>query len=185
MIAQALAFVRTHGVVLESASGPVPSLAAVIAGAPIPRQLVGTSAGPADLPNSRGPCERLRPSWCAGWSAGRSPMCIVGCGQPSCVSPIGFRLIAWPRFGRCTRRLVATESRRRRFPTGCHRWCCRTRPGCPRGRRSRYWESGCPAASKDRRRAGSDHRPAAADQAPEGWLVVDAARRPVPRPGAH
>ena len=33
--AQALAFVHTHGVVLESASGPVPSLAAVIAGEPI------------------------------------------------------------------------------------------------------------------------------------------------------
>ena len=33
--AEALAFVRTHGVVLESASGPVPSLAEAIAGAPI------------------------------------------------------------------------------------------------------------------------------------------------------
>ena len=33
--AQALAFVRIHGVVLESASGPVPSLAAAIVGAPI------------------------------------------------------------------------------------------------------------------------------------------------------
>jgi len=29
---QALAFIRTHGVVLESAQGPVPSLAEVIAG---------------------------------------------------------------------------------------------------------------------------------------------------------
>jgi hypothetical protein len=34
-IADALEFVRTHGVVLESATGPVPSLAAVIAGGPI------------------------------------------------------------------------------------------------------------------------------------------------------
>jgi len=33
--AEALAFVRTHGVVLESASGPVPSLAEAITGAPI------------------------------------------------------------------------------------------------------------------------------------------------------
>jgi hypothetical protein len=33
--AEALAFVRTHGVVLESASGPVPSLAEAIAGNPI------------------------------------------------------------------------------------------------------------------------------------------------------
>ena len=33
--AQALRFVRTHGVVLESASGPVPSLAAAIVGEPI------------------------------------------------------------------------------------------------------------------------------------------------------
>jgi hypothetical protein len=33
--AEALAFVRTHGVVLESASGPVPSLAEAIVGAPI------------------------------------------------------------------------------------------------------------------------------------------------------
>ena len=33
--AEALAFVRTHGVVLESASGPVPSLAEAIAGSPI------------------------------------------------------------------------------------------------------------------------------------------------------
>ena len=33
--AQALAFVRTHGVVLESASGPVPSLTAAIVGEPI------------------------------------------------------------------------------------------------------------------------------------------------------
>lgn len=33
--AEALAFVRTHGVVLESASGPVPSLAEAIAGGPI------------------------------------------------------------------------------------------------------------------------------------------------------
>src|SRR5882762_11513636 len=32
---QAVAFVRKHGVVLESASGPVPSLAEAIAGAPI------------------------------------------------------------------------------------------------------------------------------------------------------
>ena len=32
---QALAFVRKHGVVLESARGPVPSLAEVIAGGPI------------------------------------------------------------------------------------------------------------------------------------------------------
>ena len=32
---QAVAFVRRHGVVLESASGPVPSLAAEITGAPI------------------------------------------------------------------------------------------------------------------------------------------------------
>lgn len=32
---QALAFVREHGVVLESAAGPVPSLAEVVAGAPI------------------------------------------------------------------------------------------------------------------------------------------------------
>ena len=32
---QALAFIRTHGVVLESARGPVPSLAQVIAGEPI------------------------------------------------------------------------------------------------------------------------------------------------------
>jgi hypothetical protein len=32
---QALAFVRKHGVVLESAQGPVPSLAEAIAGAPI------------------------------------------------------------------------------------------------------------------------------------------------------
>jgi len=32
---QALAFVRTHGVVLESARGPVPSLAEAIAGEPI------------------------------------------------------------------------------------------------------------------------------------------------------
>jgi hypothetical protein len=33
--ADAVEFVRTHGVVLESAAGPVPSLAAVIAGGPI------------------------------------------------------------------------------------------------------------------------------------------------------
>ena len=33
--AEALAFVRTHGVVLESATGPVPSLAEAIVGAPI------------------------------------------------------------------------------------------------------------------------------------------------------
>ena len=33
--AQALRFVRTHGVVLESASGPVPSLAAAIVGEPL------------------------------------------------------------------------------------------------------------------------------------------------------
>jgi len=33
--AEALAFVRTHGVVLESATGPVPSLASAIAGGPI------------------------------------------------------------------------------------------------------------------------------------------------------
>src|ERR1700736_1466812 len=33
--AQALAFVRRHGVVLESGSGPVPSLTAAIAGGPI------------------------------------------------------------------------------------------------------------------------------------------------------
>ncbi len=33
--AQALRFVRTHGVVFESASGPVPSLAAAIVGEPI------------------------------------------------------------------------------------------------------------------------------------------------------
>ena len=33
--AEALTFVRSHGVVLESASGPVPSLASVIAGGPI------------------------------------------------------------------------------------------------------------------------------------------------------
>jgi len=32
---QALAFIREHGVVLEAAQGPVPSLAAVIAGGPI------------------------------------------------------------------------------------------------------------------------------------------------------
>src|SRR5258707_14153303 len=32
---QALAFIREHGVVLESARGPVPSLAQVIAGEPI------------------------------------------------------------------------------------------------------------------------------------------------------
>jgi hypothetical protein len=32
---QALAFIRKHGVVLESAQGPVPSLAEVIAGEPI------------------------------------------------------------------------------------------------------------------------------------------------------
>jgi hypothetical protein len=32
---QAVAFVRKHGVVLESAAGPVPSLAGAIAGAPI------------------------------------------------------------------------------------------------------------------------------------------------------
>jgi len=32
---RALAFVRRHGVVLESARGPVPSLAAVTAGAPV------------------------------------------------------------------------------------------------------------------------------------------------------
>ena len=32
---QAAAFVRKHGVVLESAAGPVPSLAAAIAGSPI------------------------------------------------------------------------------------------------------------------------------------------------------
>jgi hypothetical protein len=32
---QAIAFVRKHGVVVESASGPVPSLAAAVAGAPI------------------------------------------------------------------------------------------------------------------------------------------------------
>jgi hypothetical protein len=33
--AEALTFVRKHGVVLEAATGPVPSLAGVIAGAPI------------------------------------------------------------------------------------------------------------------------------------------------------
>jgi hypothetical protein len=33
--AEALAFVRTHGVVLESGTGPVPSLASTIAGGPI------------------------------------------------------------------------------------------------------------------------------------------------------
>ena len=33
-VVEALSFVRTHGVVLESASGPVPSLAHVIAGGP-------------------------------------------------------------------------------------------------------------------------------------------------------
>ena len=32
---QAIAFVRKHGIVLESASGPVPSLAATVAGAPM------------------------------------------------------------------------------------------------------------------------------------------------------
>ena len=32
---QALAFIRKHGVVLEAAHGPVPSLAEVMAGAPI------------------------------------------------------------------------------------------------------------------------------------------------------
>jgi len=32
---QALAFIRKHGVVLEAAQGPVPSLAAVIAGGPV------------------------------------------------------------------------------------------------------------------------------------------------------
>jgi hypothetical protein len=34
---QALAFIRKHGVVLEAAQGPVPSLAAVIAGGPVGR----------------------------------------------------------------------------------------------------------------------------------------------------
>lgn len=33
--AEALSFVQTHGVVLESAAGPVPSLAAAIAGSPV------------------------------------------------------------------------------------------------------------------------------------------------------
>jgi len=33
--AEALAFVRTHGVVLESGTGPVPSLASTVAGGPI------------------------------------------------------------------------------------------------------------------------------------------------------
>ena len=33
--AQALAFVKRHGIVLESARGPVPSLAAKVAGAPV------------------------------------------------------------------------------------------------------------------------------------------------------
>lgn len=33
--AEALAFVRTHGIVLESGSGPVPSLANTVAGGPI------------------------------------------------------------------------------------------------------------------------------------------------------
>jgi hypothetical protein len=33
---QALAFIRKHGVVLESARGPAPSLAEVIVGAPVP-----------------------------------------------------------------------------------------------------------------------------------------------------
>jgi hypothetical protein len=33
--AEALAFVRTHGVVLEAAAGPVPSLASAIAGGPV------------------------------------------------------------------------------------------------------------------------------------------------------
>lgn len=33
--AEALAFVRTHGVVLESGTGPAPSLATVVAGGPI------------------------------------------------------------------------------------------------------------------------------------------------------
>jgi hypothetical protein len=32
---QAVAFIRKHGVVLESASGPLPSLAAIVAGGPI------------------------------------------------------------------------------------------------------------------------------------------------------
>jgi hypothetical protein len=34
--AEALSFVCTHGLVLESATGPVPSLAATVAGGPIP-----------------------------------------------------------------------------------------------------------------------------------------------------
>jgi hypothetical protein len=35
IVADALSFVQTHGVVLESATGPVPSLAAAIAGRPV------------------------------------------------------------------------------------------------------------------------------------------------------
>ena len=143
---EALAFVATHGVVLESASGPVPSLVATILGEPIRgswwdiRRVIRSSG-------SLEPCVSPRPSWCVGWSAGRSALCIAGYGQRWCGSPTGFRRTAWASSGRCIRLLATTESRRRRFQTGCRRWCWRTRRHYLKRRRSACWDPGCHMAN--------------------------------------
>ena len=72
--AEALTFVRKHGVVLEAATGPVPSLASAIAGAPIRGSWWSHAKGGEIFKLTR--AVETRPTFsCAGSSRVRSRMC--------------------------------------------------------------------------------------------------------------
>src|SRR5436309_7495581 len=116
----ALAFIRRHGVVLEGARGPVPTLAEAVVGAPIRGSWWGHAKGHEIFWLTRAVRDSRDVLVCRLVRV-RSPMCIVGCGQRSCVWLGASHVTIWPRCTRCTRGGGVTS----------YGWC-RSRVGCGR-----------------------------------------------------
>lgn len=96
---QALAFIRRHGVVLEAAQGPVPSVAEAIAGEPVRRSWWSHPKSHEIFAVTRATATMF--SYAVS-SRGRSRLSIGGCGQLSSERRAGFHRITFRKCARCT-----------------------------------------------------------------------------------
>src|SRR5439155_3580196 len=84
----------------------------------------------------------LAMSWSVASSRVRSPMCIVGCGQRSCVWQGASHVTIWPRCTRCTRGGGVTSYGWCRSHVGCRRTLSVERAVLARLRREQRWGHG-------------------------------------------
>ena len=131
-VANALAFVERHGVVLASARGPAERLIEAIAGEPSP-----ATGGRIRARTKSTGCSPRRaiPSRfsSAVWSVAKSLSCTEGSGPRWCVWPPGSRRSNSARCETSTRPRVGMSPMKSRFPTGYRSRSC-GRAGHARGR---------------------------------------------------